>query len=1163
MKECPVCRRCFPDHVNHCPDDGDATTLSIAGEPILDGRYQLERRVGHGGMGVVFQARHIFLKTAHAIKVILPDLVGNDPGLVTRFRQEALAAAAIRHQNIIAVTDFGVVRGTMPFLVMEFVSGKSLHEMLAAEGALPPARALEILAAVGAGVGAAHRQGIIHRDLKPLNIMFQEGLPTAEAVKVLDFGLAKIKSGELLGSFVQAKTSGLMGSPFYMAPEQWGDEEPDARADIYSLGVILFQMLTGDVPFKGTSIPSIMKKHLTQEPPAFSSFGVNVPPQIEGVVRRALEKEAENRPASVDEFVQELRDAIASVTAALKSTQATTMASLQVETMVTGPQGVTSIPPDAMMIRIVTDPPQSRVYINNVSVGISDVAGLLVVPDMLRGLHSVHVMHDGYASWEQQVECRGGVCELEARLQPLSETGAVPAQPSVFGHQSVESVSDPHAGTISSGSIMSLPHQSNAAMEAQRLRQQAEALEEQARREEEEMRREQAERERLAREEEERRKAEEEEAARLKALEEERVRAEEEERARIEAEAQRKAEEERLAAAAEAKRKAEEEAERLRLEEEARLKALEEERQRALEEERRRAAEAARLKAEEEEARLRAEEQARLKAQEEARLAAEAEAKRKAEEEAARLRAEEESRLRAEEEARLLAEEEARRVEEERLRLEEEARRAEEARLAAEAEAQRQAEEEAARRRAAEEERLRAAAEEERRQAAEAARLKALEDERRLAEERERDAAEERAAAAERAARQQREREEQAARIAATINSQPLSPSEIESTQGQRHGVVTQNLESDSLQGIEQRPPAWRGGQTGAQPAAGQTSPFANSMHGATGAAARPARRGVSTTVIAAVIGVLLVGGGLGVWFMTGQKQGNEAGEVTPPQGEQKPPDEQKPPGEQQPPGGGDKGGVEDGFQLEMIPIPGGRFQMGRDDGAAQEGPVRNNVTVGAFVMDKTEVTNLEFANFVKETGHDPPSHWGGPQPPDAMKLLPVVNVSYRDAMEFAAWRSKRDKVKYRLPTEEEWEYAARGGDQNNFYPWGSEWATGYAGTRDSGATQPKPVGSYPQDKTRWGVLDMAGNVYEWTSSRASLYPGSDVQIDPSHKNWMVVRGGAYTTDHRQKPPSTYRDWFDPSRREPVIGFRLVRAAAAEQGNSSAPLPSVNRLLIK
>src|SRR2546421_643586 len=194
MKECPACRRCFPDEINHCPQDGDATTPSLHGEPVLDGRYQLERRIGHGGMGVVFQARHIFLKTAHAIKVILPDLVGNDPMLVTRFRQEALAAAAIRHQNIIAVTDFGVVRGTMPFLVMEFVKGKSLQEIMAEEGAMPPLRAFELIQPICAGIAAAHRQNIVHRDLKPLNVMIQDGVPVREGAKILDFGLAKIES---------------------------------------------------------------------------------------------------------------------------------------------------------------------------------------------------------------------------------------------------------------------------------------------------------------------------------------------------------------------------------------------------------------------------------------------------------------------------------------------------------------------------------------------------------------------------------------------------------------------------------------------------------------------------------------------------------------------------------------------------------------------------------------------------------------------------------------------------------------------------------------------------------------------------------------------------------------------------------------------------------
>src|SRR5438552_3861484 len=324
MKECPACRRCFPDEINHCPQDGDATTPSLLGEPILDARYQLEKRLGQGEMGVVFQARHIFLKTSHAIKVILPDLVGNDPMLVSRFRQAALAAAVIRHQNIIAVTDFGVVGGRMPFLVMEFVNGKSLQDILAEEGAIPPERALELINAIGAGLAAAHRQNIVHRDLKPHNIMVQDNVPVAEGLKILDFGLVKIKSGELLGSFVQAKTTGLMGSPFYMAPEQWSDDEPDARADIYSLGIILYQMLSGDVPFKGSSIPSIMKKHLTLPPPSFQSGGVQVPPQVEAVVRHALEKEVAERTPSVEAFLAELRDAVNSIRSAIKTPRQTT-----------------------------------------------------------------------------------------------------------------------------------------------------------------------------------------------------------------------------------------------------------------------------------------------------------------------------------------------------------------------------------------------------------------------------------------------------------------------------------------------------------------------------------------------------------------------------------------------------------------------------------------------------------------------------------------------------------------------------------------------------------------------------------------------------------------------------------------------------------------------
>src|SRR6266852_3254164 len=336
MRECPTCRNCYPDDVNNCPDHGVEMSTSIGGEPILDGRYQLEKRLGQGGMGVVYKARHIFLKTAHAIKIILPDLVGNDPNLVTRFRQEALAAAAIRHQNIIAVTDFGVVRDTMPCLVMEFIQGKSLQDIMAEEGAMSPLRAFDLMQPICGGIAAAHRQNIVHRDLKPLNVMIQDDMPISEGVKILDFGLAKIKSGELLGSFIAAQTTGLMGSPFYMAPEQWSDDPPDARADIYSLGVMLFQMLCGEVPFKGSSIPAIMKKHLTLEVPSLASKGIDVPPQLEAAIRHALEKEPQYRTESADEFVGELRAAMATASATLKRTGETSEIDPS-KTIVSGP----------------------------------------------------------------------------------------------------------------------------------------------------------------------------------------------------------------------------------------------------------------------------------------------------------------------------------------------------------------------------------------------------------------------------------------------------------------------------------------------------------------------------------------------------------------------------------------------------------------------------------------------------------------------------------------------------------------------------------------------------------------------------------------------------------------------------------------------------------
>src|SRR5438034_254790 len=310
MKECPACGACYPDTLNHCGVDGKALRDSLRGDLVLDGRYKLERRLGHGGMGIVYKATPVVLKATHAVKGILPDLVGNDPMLGTRFRQEAMVAASIVHRNIVRVTDFGMAKGAMPYLIMEFLQGKSLYDFLQQHGKLSVKLALEIMEPITAGVGAAHRQTIIHRDLKPLNIFIQEGLPLSEGIKVLDFGLAKIKSEDLLGSFVQARTTNLMGSPHYMAPEQWSEGAPDARADIYSLAVILYEMLAGEPPFNAQSMPEIMKKHLMDRPTPFSQRGVRVSPGIEAAICHALEKDPQKRPASAEAFMAELREAM-------------------------------------------------------------------------------------------------------------------------------------------------------------------------------------------------------------------------------------------------------------------------------------------------------------------------------------------------------------------------------------------------------------------------------------------------------------------------------------------------------------------------------------------------------------------------------------------------------------------------------------------------------------------------------------------------------------------------------------------------------------------------------------------------------------------------------------------------------------------------------------
>lgn len=755
MKECQLCKNCYTDDVATCPKDGMPTMHTIAGEPVLEGKYHLESRLGQGGMGVVYKARHAYLKTQLAIKIILPDLVGNDPQLVTRFRQEALAAAAIRHQNVVAVTDYGVIQGSIPFLVMEYVDGESLHDLLTREKRLTPEKALELMTAICWGVGAAHHQGIVHRDLKPLNIMICKDKPSiSQAVKILDFGLAKIKSGELLGSFIQAQTTGLMGSPYYMAPEQWADDEPDSRSDIYSLGVMLYQMLAGDVPFKGSSIPAIMKKHISDPAPRFAEVGVAVSPEVEAAVLHTLKKEKEQRTSSVEQMIQEFKDAVFPPSIGIHTTSGTGSA-LPISTL-----------------NVLTNPPRSQVYVDNIAVGETRDDGWITLNGVQSGNHRLRVSKSGFNDWFGDVVCDGRPQQVVADLAGAATN--VPAPTVAF----------------SSGGVSQNTPQN----------------------------------------------------------------------------------------------------------------------------------------------------------------------------------------------------------------------------------------------------------------------------------------------------------------LSSTLGSMP----DALKTQFQHH-------------------------HTGEQQSA---------------VISQPPKRSFISPLVLAIVGVMVLGG-LGVagvggaWFMgwiPGSGGGGTNG-IDIANARKTPTPEPDTPQQTKP---------------DLATITGGTFTMGRNEGGNLEKP-EHQVTVKDFMMDKTEVTNAEFLEFIKASSYKPSDpknylvHWVNDAPKPGEERMPVRFVNIEDVTAFAKWRSGRDKVTYRLPTEQEWEYSARNGIKQYLYPWGDAFRKECA-VLDEDSNDPKPVGS-TSCASESGVHDLIGNVLEWTSNEAWLYPGSPGEIRPFTEKVYMVRGGSarYNSTGSDAATSTFRTYSPGSNRHDALGFRLVR----------------------
>lgn len=262
---------------------------------MLNQRYEVGERLGAGGMAEVFIGRDNVLGRTVAIKTLLQQHAG-DPHFIERFRREAQHAAALNHPNVVSVYDTGSWDGTH-YIVMEYVEGKTLRDVIREEGPLLPERVLEIAADVCAGLAFAHGHHLVHRDVKPANIMITSG----GGVKVADFGIARAAPGETV-----TQTAMVLGTAQYFSPEQAQSAPVDARSDIYSLGVVMYEMLTRQVPFTGSSPVAIAYKHVKEDPALPSSLNPDVPADIEAIVMKAMAKNPDNRYQSALEMREDL-----------------------------------------------------------------------------------------------------------------------------------------------------------------------------------------------------------------------------------------------------------------------------------------------------------------------------------------------------------------------------------------------------------------------------------------------------------------------------------------------------------------------------------------------------------------------------------------------------------------------------------------------------------------------------------------------------------------------------------------------------------------------------------------------------------------------------------------------------------------------------------------
>jgi serine/threonine protein kinase len=313
MKYCSTCHKTYPADYNVCPADQTALQSAHELQPgmIIRNKYEILDRIGVGGMGVVYRVRHLTFNEVCAIKIVNDGIAG-DANFLQRFQKEAVVTRKLRHPNAVRVDDFDYTEDGRPFIVMELVQGKNIGEILQEEGPFRVPRAVRIATQVARALGVAHKLGVVHRDIKPGNILLTTDEQGQETAKVLDFGIAKLREVAGDAHAGMTMTGMVVGTPLYMSPEQFmgkkAGEEIDGRTDLYSLGVVLYQMVTAQLPFEGDTLYSLMMQHVegAVRPPHELVPELHIPESLSQVILKSIDKAREQRFQTAEEFIAAL-----------------------------------------------------------------------------------------------------------------------------------------------------------------------------------------------------------------------------------------------------------------------------------------------------------------------------------------------------------------------------------------------------------------------------------------------------------------------------------------------------------------------------------------------------------------------------------------------------------------------------------------------------------------------------------------------------------------------------------------------------------------------------------------------------------------------------------------------------------------------------------------